>query len=100
MKRDEKLFFRKNKGGKPTIVIDVDDTLINSTEVVVNALSEKYKFTEKTKNLPIKDVYDSLSNWEYFYFFCKADDPMRLKIDKDVKHIFESEMFWENVVLK
>lgn len=99
MKQNRNLFYGKNIG-KPTIVIDVDDTLINSTEVVISALNEKYKFTERVKDLPIKNIYDNLRNWEYFSFFCKADDPLRLAIDKDVEHIFESEIFWENVVLK
>ena len=85
---------------KPVIVIDVDDTLINSSEVVIDILNRNYDFTERIKKSPISKIYDNLSSWEYFSFFCKNDDILRNKIDKEVKEIFESEMFWNNVRLK
>ena len=100
MKYNKEQLIKKRGIGKPTIVVDVDDTLINSSETVIDVLSRTYKFTDRIKSLAPQKIYENLSNWEYFSFFCKSDDALRLKIDEDVKHIFESELFWNNVVLK
>lgn len=87
---------------KPVILIDTDDTLINSSEVVIDLLRERYEFTDRIKRIEAegKSIYDELKKWTYYSFFCKDEDPLRKEIDKASEEIYESEEFWSRIEFK
>lgn len=98
-----KEYFGVGKRGrfkKPTLIIDVDDTLINSSEVTIDLLSEKYEFTDRIKKLDREDIYKELKEWKYYTFFCSKDDPLRLEISREAQNIYGSKKFWDRIYFK
>lgn len=101
MKKDN--IIEKRRGFcKPIVLIDTDDTLINSSEVVIDLLGERYEFTNRIKKIRDegKSIYDELKSWSYYTFFCGDENPLRKEIDKVSKDIYESEEFWKRVTFK
>ena len=90
------------KGGffhKPIILLDVDDTLIDSSKVTIDLLNEKFEFTNRIKKLikENKNIYEELKRWTYYEYFCGSEDGLRKEIEKESERIYESKEFWEKV---
>ena len=68
---------------KITLFIDVDDTIINSSQTVLDILTEKHKIQEKK-------TLNDLKDWQY-RSVCKE-----IK-SKEVQEVYSSDGFFENV---
>ena len=102
MKKKDNIIEKRRGFCKPIVLIDTDDTLINSSEVVIDLLGEKYEFTDRIKKIRDegKSIYDELKRWSYYTFFCGAEDSLRKEIDKASEIIYENEEFWKRVTFK
>lgn len=71
---------------KQTIYLDVDDVIINSSEVVVDILNQKYRLPHYLKPKTVQDVH----SWDY------KSIGRNFNLD-DINDIFCSDEFWSKV---
>lgn len=68
---------------KQTVFLDIDDVILNSSEVVIEILNKRYNIT------PPKDC-SNIKDWGF-------KSIVRSLNIKEVEEIFESDEFWDNV---
>ena len=71
---------------KQTVYLDVDDVIINSSEVVVDILNQKYRIPHYLKPKTVQDVH----SWDY------KSIGRNFNLD-DVNDIFCSDEFWSKI---
>lgn len=68
----------------PTVLLDVDDTILRSSEVIISVLNQRYDISPPKK-------FSDLKDWGYRSIYSVNT--------KEIEDIFDSEEFWNKVQL-